>query len=333
MDLFFNRLLNPPRKFGGMVVQYYGKELIIQERGNPPMRLIWTLETFTWADVPDVLVVALIIFVVSLLVRGTQAAPLMRGMIVVVTVFGLLTTMVDWIAFRWLMNFVVTAAVIAIPVIFQPELRRVLERVGRTGLANLLNNNPAFTAHEQIIEAICAAASRLSERRHGALIVLERNDSLDEFVASGVALDSEVSPQLFLTIFWPKTELHDGAVIVRQGRVASAASVLPLSAGRTLTDRKMGTRHRAGLGISEVSDALCVIVSEETGRISVANRGRMLRRLDANRLRTILNAFYTSEREQEITWPWTPYLEPILSRAREGWTRFQNRRNRGRRVA
>jgi len=300
--------------------------------------LIWTLETFTWADVPDVLVVALIIFVVSLLVRGTQAAPVVRGMIVVVIVFGLLTSMFGWVAFRWLMNFLVTAAVIAIPVIFQPELRRALERVGRTGLTNLLSNNPAFTKHEQIIEAICAAAARLSERRHGALIVLERNDPLDEFIGSGVMLDSEVSPQLFLTIFWPKTELHDGAVILRQGRVASAASVLPLSAGRTLTDRKMGTRHRAGLGISEVSDALCVIVSEETGRISVANRGRMLRRLDANRLRTILNAFYTSEREQAVEWPWTPYLGPFLSRAREEWMRFLRRRRsgdrgRGRRAA
>ena len=133
-----------------------------------------------------------------------------------------------------------------------------------------------------------------------------------------------------MTIFWPKTELHDGAVILRQGKLVSAASVLPLSAGRTLTDRKMGTRHRAGLGISEVSDALCVIVSEETGRISVANRGRMLRRLDANRLRTILNAFYTSEREQSIEWPWSPYLGPIWSRARAEWERFQLRRKRRR---
>jgi diadenylate cyclase len=297
------------------------------------MRLIWTLETFRWSDVPDVLVVALIVFIASLLVRGTQAAPLLRGTIVVVLVIGLLTAMFDWIAFRWLMNHVITAAVIAIPVIFQPELRRALERVGRTGLRNLLGNAPSYTEHEQIIEAICAAASRLSERRHGALIVLERNDPLDEFISSGVALDAEVSPQLFLTVFWPKTELHDGAVIIRQGKVASAASVLPLSAGRTLTDRKMGTRHRAGLGISEVSDGLCVIVSEETGRISVANRGRMLRRLDANRLRTILNAFYTSERDQEIAWPWKPYLDPILSRARAEWMRFLRRRDRDRRAA
>jgi diadenylate cyclase len=289
------------------------------------MRLIWTLETFRWSDVPDVLVVAAIIFAVTLMVRGTQAIPLLRGTIVVVLMIGILTTMLDWIAFRWLLNNIVTAAVVAIPVIFQPELRRALERVGRTGLSTLFTRTPAFTEDERIIEAICAASSRLSERRHGALIVLERNDALDEFINTGVPIDSDISPQLLLTVFWPKTELHDGAVIIRQGRVASAASVLPLSSGRNLTDRKLGTRHRAGLGISEVSDALCVIVSEETGRISVANRGRMIRRLDANRLRTILSAFYTSTRAQaETEWPWTP----LLARARDELARLRSRREK-----
>jgi diadenylate cyclase len=288
-------------------------------------QLIWTLQSFDWRDVPDVLVVAAIIFAASLFVRGTQAAPLLRGTIVVLLVIGFLATALDWIAFRWLLNHVVTAMVVAIPVIFQPELRRALERLGRTELGTLFNRTPTFTDDEQIIDAICAAAARLSERRHGALIVLERNDALDEFINTGVPLNSEISPQLFLTVFWPKTELHDGAVILRQGRVASAASVLPLSSGRNLTDRKLGTRHRAGLGISEVSDALCVIVSEETGRISVANRGRMIRRLDANRLRTILSAFYTSTRQPESAWPWTG----ILSRARDEISRIRQSGDRG----
>lgn len=281
------------------------------------MRLIWTLETLDWSDVPDILVVAAILFIASLVLRGPQATTLLRGTVVVMLALGLLTTMVDWIAFRWLLNYVITAVVVAIPIIFQPELRRALERVGRTGWSTLFGHTPAFSEEERIIEAICAAAARLSERRHGALIVLERNDSLDEFINTGVPLDSQVSPQLFLTVFWPKTELHDGAVIIRRDRVASAAAVLPLSSGRNLTDRKLGTRHRAGLGISEVSDALCVIVSEETGRISVTNRGRMIRRLDANRLRTILSAFYTSSRTQAEAWPWTP----IVSRVRKEWER------------
>jgi len=278
------------------------------------MRLIWTLETFRWSDVPDILVVAAIIFVATLLMRGTQAAPLLRGTILVALLIAFFSTVMDWIAFRWLLSNMLMVILIAIPVIFQPELRRGLERIGRTGFSVLFNRTPTFTNDEQIIDAICAAAARLSERRHGALVVLERSDPLDEFINTGVALDSEVSPQLFLTIFWPKTELHDGAVIIRKGRVASAASVLPLSSGRNLSDRKLGTRHRAGLGISEVSDALCVIVSEETGRISVANRGRMIRRLDANRLRTILSAFYTSARPQsETAWPWSS----LLARARD----------------
>lgn len=288
------------------------------------MRIIWTLETFRWSDVPDVLVVAIMLFAATLLLRGTQATPLLRGTIFVILALALLTTLLDWTAFRWLLNHLITAAVIAIPVIFQPELRRALERVGRTGISTLFTHTPSFTEEEQLIEAICAAAGRLSERRHGALIVLERSDPLDEFIATGVPLDSQISPQLLLTIFWPKTELHDGAVIVRRGRVASAASVLPLSSGRNLADRKLGTRHRAGLGISEVSDALCVIVSEETGRISVTNRGRMIRRLDASRLRTILTAFYSSARPPEITWPWTP----MLNRARDQWAR--RRRKPGR---
>ncbi len=271
------------------------------------MRLIWTLETFRWSDVPDVLVVAAIIFAASFLMRGTQAVPLLRGTIVVVLITGFFASVLDWIAFRWLLNNVITATAVAIPVIFQPELRRALERLGRTRLSQILSRTPNFTQDEQVIEAICAAAARLSERRHGALIVLERNDSLEEYIKTGVPLDSQVSPQLFLTVFWPKTELHDGAVIIRNGRVASAASVLPLSSGRNLTDRKLGTRHRAGLGISEVSDGLCVIVSEETGRISVANRGRMIRRLDANRLRTILSAFYTSDRAEGES-PWLAWL-------------------------
>jgi len=284
------------------------------------MRLIWTLETFRWSDLPDVLTVALIIFAGIMVIRGTQATPLLRGTIAVMVALGLLTTLVDWVAFHWLLSTIITAAVVAVPIIFQPELRRALERVGRTGLSTLFSRTPTFTRDEQIIDAICAAAARLSERRHGALIVLERSDALDEFINTGVPLDAETSPQLLLTIFWPKTELHDGAVIIRQGRVASAASVLPLSSGRNLTDRKLGTRHRAGLGISEVSDALCVIVSEETGRISVANRGRMIRRLDANRLRTILNAFYTSSRQETISqWPWSP----LLARARDGLARLR----------
>lgn len=152
----------------------------------------------------------------------------------------------------------------------------------------------------KIIDEICQASERLSERRHGALIVLQRRSSLQEYIRTGIVLNSEVNSPVLLTIFWPKTELHDGAVIINdEGRLVSAASVLPLTANRNLPSRKLGTRHQAALGISEVSDALCVVVSEETGNIAITNGGRMVSRLDVNRLRTILNAFYGPQAGQD----------------------------------
>jgi diadenylate cyclase len=143
--------------------------------------------------------------------------------------------------------------------------------------------------------AVVSAAARLSERRHGALIVMARTDSLDEFVSTGVLLQAQVTPELLLQIFYPNTPLHDGAVILAGMRVVAASCVMPLSASGVLArspERQMGLRHRAALGISEVTDAVAVVVSEETGNISVVHGGRMIRRLDAERLENILRAFY-----------------------------------------
>ena len=149
------------------------------------------------------------------------------------------------------------------------------------------------------MKKFCQASERLAERRHGALIVLQRQSSLEEYIRTGIPLNSQVNSQILLTIFWPKTELHDGAIIINhEGQIAAAACVLPLTASHNLPSRKMGTRHRAALGISEVSDALCVIVSEETGRIAITNGGRMVSRLDIQRLRTILNTFYGPQAQQ-----------------------------------
>lgn len=221
--------------------------------------------------------------------------PLLRGMMVVIVIIGIISSLFNsLVAFNWLLRNMLTATAVAIPIIFQPELRRVLERLGRTTF-NLRQTE--LTEREAIIDAICQAADRLSDRRHGALIVLERGDNLDEFISTGIMLNSTLTPQLLLTIFYPKTELHDGAVILRGDRVMSAAAVLPLTSSRQLTERKMGTRHRASLGMSEVSDAVVVTVSEETGQISVSSRGRMIRKLDAKRLATILSTFYTTEED------------------------------------
>lgn len=258
------------------------------------MDLIWTIQSITWQSVLDILLVALLIFIGSFFIRGTQAMPVMRGMVVVIVIIGLLISVLDLVAFNWLMRNIITATAIAVPIIFQPELRRAFERLGRTGLG-FFQDTP--TQRDVIIDHICQAVGRLSERRHGALIVLERRDRLDEFINTGIVLNCQISPQILLTIFWPKTELHDGAVIIRGDCLMAAACVLPLSSSRRLTDRKLGTRHRASLGMSEVSDAVVVTVSEETGQISVSNRGRMIRQLDAKRLATILATFYAASEE------------------------------------
>jgi diadenylate cyclase len=254
--------------------------------------LCWVFEaSFTAASILDIFVVALIFFGLSLLFRGTQAVPLLRGLLILLVFVALAVTTLPFPAFRWLFGNIITIATVAIPIIFQPELRRALERLGRTKWL-FSNRNGDGSARIKVIEAIGQATARLSERRQGALIVLERDTPLQEYIDTGVPMEAEMSPQLLLTIFYPKTELHDGAVIVRNSQIAAAACVLPLSSGRQLTDRKLGTRHRAALGISEVSDAVCVVVSEETGQISVTNGGRMIRRLDSARLQTILTAFY-----------------------------------------
>lgn len=258
------------------------------------MDLIWTLESLDTKGILDILLVASLIFVGSFVIRGTTAMPMLRGIMVLVVFLGIISSVSNFVAFNWLLRNILTATAIAIPIIFQPELRRVLERLGRT---RFNFRQSSLSEREAIIDAICQATDRLSDRRHGALIVLERGDNLDEFINTGILLDSALTPQLLLTIFWPKTELHDGAVILRGNRVMSAACVLPLTSSRHLTERKMGTRHRASLGMSEVSDAVVVTVSEETGQISVSSRGRMIRKLDAKRLATILSTFYSSDEE------------------------------------
>jgi diadenylate cyclase len=259
------------------------------------VELGWVFDNLTPNAIIDILLVGLLFFGLSFFIRGTQGVALLRGVIFVLVGMILISSLFQLTALSWLLNNSLVVLLVAIPVIFQPELRRGLERLGRAGVL-LSSRQPSESRRAKVIDDICQAAEKLSERRHGALIVLQRNSNLDEYVRTGILLDSDVSPQLFLTIFWPKTELHDGAAIIdNNGRIASAACVLPLSATRNLPNRKLGTRHRAALGMSEVSDAICIVVSEETGRISITDSGRMIPRLDSKRLKTILNALYGAE--------------------------------------
>lgn len=235
----------------------------------------------------DILLVTIIIYSGFVLIRGTRAVQVLRGFIGLALIILLLSSIVELPAFSWLVSNTLPVLLLAIPVIFQPELRRALERLGRTGsMFRLFRRNEV----SPIILAVKEAALRLSQRRHGALIVFERDTGLQEYVDTGIFLDAVVSPELLLTVFNKHTELHDGAVILRADKLAAAACVMPLSTS-SLSDRQMGLRHRAALGISEVSDAVAVVVSEETGQVSIAHNGRIIRRQDPSRLDDILHAF------------------------------------------
>jgi diadenylate cyclase len=243
----------------------------------------------------DVLLVTVIFFIILRWLRDTQALVLLRGVLLVIALISLLTSLEVLPAFSWLMRTTLPALLFVIPVIFAPEIRRALERLGRAGAILDGGRGSASAEFQDTISAVVSATARLADRRHGALIVLQRSDSLEEFIDTGVRMDSDVTPELILQIFYPNTPLHDGAVIIVGSKLISASSVLPLSASGVLSrspERQMGLRHRAALGISEVSDAVAIVVSEEIGSISVVNAGRMIRRLDAERLENILRALY-----------------------------------------
>jgi len=199
-------------------------------------------------------------------------------------------------AFSWLIQTTLPALLLAIPVIFAPEIRRGLERLGRAGSANLFRRNLASEeAIQETMHTISIACARLSARRHGALIVIERVDSLNEYIKTGVFLDATITPELLLQIFYPNSPLHDGAVIIADNRIKAASCVMPLSASGILNrspERQMGLRHRAALGSSEASDAVVIVVSEETGSLSVAQAGRLIRGLDSDRLENMLVALF-----------------------------------------
>ncbi len=257
--------------------------------------LFFIFQRINWLSVFDISLVTLIFFGLLYSLRDTQAMALLRGMILLVVALILLTSLVELPAFSWIAKNSLPALLLALPVIFAPEIRRTLERLGRAGTVWPVTVKTADVTLEQTIRAVVSAAARLSARQHGALIIIQRLDNLSEFSQTGVQMNARVTPELLLQIFYPNTPLHDGGVIIFNSQVVAAACVLPLSASGILNrtpDRQMGLRHRAALGTSEASDAIAVVVSEETGAISIAHAGRMLRRLDPDRLENILIAFF-----------------------------------------
>ncbi|MNJ47522.1 diadenylate cyclase CdaA [Paenibacillus fonticola] len=241
-------------------------------------------ENLTWQDtikdIVDILIVTYIIYHLILLVRGTRAVQLLKGILFLVVIWAV-STWFDLYTLKWLMNQMFTFGVLAIFIIFQPELRRALEQLGRGKLFGRSTADEEEFGKE--VSEIMKAINYLSRRKIGALIVFERDTGLNEYTESGIPVQSIITSQLLINIFIPNTPLHDGAVIIQGQRIAAAACYLPLSENPFIS-KELGTRHRAAIGISEVGDAVSIIVSEETGQISLAVDGQIVRDINEESL-------------------------------------------------
>jgi len=230
----------------------------------------------------DVIIISLLFFWLLMLLKGTTAMSVMRGVFILLIAAFVLGRAFDLRVLNFLIRNSFTGLLIAVPIIFQPEIRRALERVGRTGALAL----GSTVGSEETLVAVVSASLQMSRRKCGALVVIERDTGLQDFVETGIPVDAAITPEILQSLFYPNSALHDGALVVRGSRIVAAACTLPLS--ENSPPGELGTRHRAALGITERTDAVSVVVSEETGRISVAADGRMYMRLDEARLRSLL---------------------------------------------
>ena len=244
------------------------------------------LQNISWRDILDVIIVAFLLYQLLKLIRGTQAVQLLLGLAVIFIV-GWLAQLLNLRLLEFIFTNGTQAIVIAAVILFQPELRRALDQVGRLGAVRTMLGRHPETSVARTVDEVLRAGLSLSEKREGALVVFERETGLENVAATGVHINGEVTAEMLATIFVPGSPLHDGAVIVRDGRIIAAGCVLPLA--ETLPGvGRLGTRHRAALGLTMQSDALVLIVSEETGLISVARQGRITRGLDQAALREML---------------------------------------------
>lgn len=270
--------------------------------------ITWLLQRISWTDILDIFLVAMLLFWIFYAIRGTRAVPLVRGITALLISLTILTRIVELRAFSWLIEQLLPTILLGIPVVFQPELRRALEQLGRGRFLIITQTDTERLV--ETIEAVVEAAEHMAERNIGALIVFERQTGLQEYVETGIHVDAEVSPELLMTIFDHHTILHDGAVIIREGRVVAASCVMPLTAA-FLADRELGLRHRAAIGITEDADAVCVVVSEERGTISLTHNGRIIRDIAPKRLESILRAFLLPrQRKGEGLLPWLRRVRP-----------------------
>lgn len=274
------------------------------------------------ADLLDIVATSVLIYYFILLIRGTRAVQMLTGVIVLLALLGI-ANLLHLLLLGAILQIVVVGAAVTLPIVFQPELRRALEQLGRGGFFRLQDHEAAPTRTEdKAMETLAKVAFLLSRNKYGALIVIEQQTGLKEFVESGTTLNAQLSAELVLSIFIPRSPLHDGALIVRENIIEAAGCFLPL-AEQSLAERRLGTRHRAALGLSEQTDAVVIVVSEETGAITVAREGKLSRPIEEeNRLFRVLLATTRPRRE--------PRALPgdIVSHLRSRLTRPARRRDK-----
>lgn len=254
-------------------------------------------------DIADIILVTVVLYKAILMIRDTRAVQLVKGLVILL----LATIISDNLQLRasnWLLTQTMTVGLLAIPIVFQAEFRRALEQIGR---GHIFKPSTPLDTEEvmKLLTELSKSVEILTKNRTGALLIIERETGLREFMETGVPIDGVVTSQLLINVFIPKTPLHDGAVMIRGKRIVAAACYLPLSENPDL-DQELGTRHRAGIGITEQSDALSIIVSEETGGISLAQDGKLTRYLDAKMLKELLTQILLPKPHRGLAslWPW-----------------------------
>lgn len=256
------------------------------------------MEALRWQDLLDILLVSIVLYQVFFFIRGTRAVQLIRGLLLLVLGYYLINNFLELKIMSWLLQNATTLVIVAIPVLFQPELRRALSQLGK-GFSLLASER--ILKGEELFEQIHQLAStvrQMSEKKMGCLLILERNTGLNEYIETGTPIDADISNELLLTLFYNGTPLHDGAVIIRRNRIVAASVVLPLTDSlKSPAGIFWGTRHRAAIGLSEVSDAVCLVVSEETGNISLVLEGKIHRNLTEESLYKLLLEIFQAETE------------------------------------
>lgn len=250
-----------------------------------PLQITGLISTITFLDIVDILIVAFILYKLYMGVKDTRALALFKG-IIILLVITLLSKVLQLYVIYWLLQKLMTMMLVALPVVFQPELRRALEHLGR---GRLFKKNSFLNTEETevLLAHLANTASALSQNKIGALMVIERDTGLGDYADTGIKIDGVVSSEFLINVFIPNTPLHDGATIIRGNRVVAAGCLLPLTDDRTL-NKELGTRHRAAIGMTEQTDSVVIVVSEETGIISLAREGRLTRYLDKETLKDTL---------------------------------------------